>query len=327
MAKIWVAGAGGWGLGLALAATRAGHAVTVWSCFEEEIRELSTRRESSRLLPDVMIPPQVAFTTSDATAAAADVVLFAVPSLYLRQTARRLAHYLPAGRLVISATKGIEEETGRRMSEILLSELPGSRVVVLSGPTHAEEVARGLPTSIVSASKTQADAEAVQDLLMQPSLRVYVNTDPVGVEYGGALKNVIALAAGICDGLNAGDNCKAALMTRGLSEMVLLGERLGARRETFYGLAGVGDLIVTCGSVYSRNHRAGVLIGKGLPPEEAVRVVGTVEGYFAVRSAHALAERYGVEMPITRQCYNVCYRGAGPRQAVEELMGRKKRQE
>jgi glycerol-3-phosphate dehydrogenase (NAD(P)+) len=327
MANIMVLGAGGWGLGLALSADRNGHSVTVWSCFESEINELSKEREHVKLLPGVFLPQSILFTTDLSKAREADGVVLAVPSIHLRTTVKALAPFVKAGTVLIDATKGIEQDTGLRMSQIVEEEIKGCPVVAFSGPTHAEEVARGLPTSIVSASGDKKAADWVQDVWMQPSLRVYSNTDIIGVELGGALKNVIALASGISDGLNMGDNCKAALMTRGIAEMARLGESLGAKTETFYGLAGIGDLIVTCNSVFSRNHRAGELIGKGIPPHTAVETVGTVEGFFAVKSAYMLAKKQGVDMPITEECYRVCYENLSPKVAVENLMGRKKRQE
>ncbi len=327
MANIFVLGAGGWGLGLALAAHRAGHTVTVWSCFEKEIEELLSKRENVRLLPGVKIPMEISFTTNLSLLQNAQRLIVAVPSIYLRSTVEQIVPYLNKDAIVIDATKGIEDKTGLRMSQIIEELLPENPVVALSGPTHAEEVGRGLPTSIVSASHNMEAAKQVQDDLMHPSLRVYVNPDIIGVELGGALKNVIALAAGICDGMNVGDNCKAALMTRGLAEMARLGEALGASRETFFGLTGVGDMIVTCNSVFSRNHRAGVHIGKGLSPKQAVDLVGTVEGFYAVLSAYQLAQKNGVEMPIVEQCYAICYENKDPRTAVDALMGRDKRQE
>ena len=327
MANIMVLGAGGWGLGLALASHRAGHTVTVWSCFEDEIGELLRKRENVRLLPGVKIPKEIGFTTDIKAVQRADRVIVAVPSIHVRKTVAGAAAFVRPDTIVVDASKGIEEGTGLRMSQVIRQELAHNPIVALSGPTHAEEVGRGLPTSIVSASENLEAARQVQDDLMHPTLRVYVNPDIIGVELGGALKNVIALAAGICDGMNAGDNCKAALMTRGLSEMARLGEKMGANRETFYGLAGVGDMIVTCNSAFSRNHRAGVHIGKGLSPRQAVELVGTVEGFFAVQSAYELAQKYEIEMPILEQCYAVCYENLDPRQAVENLMGRDKRQE
>ena len=327
MANITILGAGGWGLGLALAAHRNGHTVTVWSCFEHEIEELKREREHVKLLPGVPLPKEIRFTTDLALSAKAEGMIFAVPSVHIRSTAQKIKPLVADGCVLIDAAKGIEKGTGYRMSQILEEEIPHHPVVAFSGPTHAEEVARGLPTSIVSASPDIDAARWVQDVFMQPSLRVYVNPDIVGVELGGALKNVIALASGISDGLNMGDNCKAALMTRGIAEMARLGESLGAKTETFLGLAGIGDLIVTCGSIYSRNHRAGELIGKGIAPKTAVEMVGTVEGFFAVESAYELAQKQGVELPITEECYQVCYQNASPKMAVENLMGRKKRQE
>ena len=327
MANITVLGAGGWGLGLALAAHRNGHTVTVWSCFQEEVDLLTKEREHTKLLPGVTIPQSIVFTTDLPRAAKAEGIVFAVPSVHIRTTAQKIRPYVSSGCVLIDAAKGIEQDTGYRMSRILEEEIQNCPVVAFSGPTHAEEVARGLPTSIVSASNDLEAARWVQDVFMQSSLRVYVNSDIIGVELGGALKNVIALAAGISDGLNMGDNCKAALMTRGIAEIARLGEALGAKMETFLGLAGIGDLIVTCGSVYSRNHRAGELIGKGIPPKTAVEMVGTVEGFFAVASAYQLAKRVGVEVPIIEECYRVCYENASAKAGVERLMGRKKRQE
>ena len=225
------------------------------------------------------------------------------------------------------AAKGLDTETHRGFADIVAERLPGARVTVLSGPSHAEEVGRGVPTSVVSASPDMAAARKVQDLLMNPTFRIYVTEDVLGVELGGALKNVIALAAGICDGLQMGDNTKAALMTRGLAEIVHLGTRMGAQADTFYGLSGMGDLIVTCGSMHSRNRRAGILIGQGETPEHAVASVGTVEGYLVCTTAMKLAQEQGVEMPITEACYRVCYEGMAPRDAIEMLMRRPKKHE
>lgn len=321
MAKITVLGCG-WGTALAVMANRYGHQVTLWSCFSEEIDAMRRHGEHKKLLPGVAISPSIELTSDISCAATADLVLMAVPSFAIAETAERLRPVLRAGTLVANAGKGIEAGTCRRFSDLLQEKLPQARVVVLSGPSHAEEVARDVPTSVVSASADVQAAEAVQDILMNPHFRIYVNTDVVGVELGGALKNVIALSVGLCDGLDIGDNAKAALMTRGLSEMARLGIAMGARRDTFAGLAGMGDLIVTCGSMHSRNRRAGILIGQGLSAEEAIRRVGTVEGYLAAEAAHQLAARVGVEMPISEQCYRICYAGADPREAIETLMQR-----
>ena len=321
MAKITVLGCG-WGTALAVMANRYGHQVTLWSCFPEEIESIRRHGEHKKLLPGVAVSPKIELTTDISCAADADLVLMAVPSFAIGQTAERLQPVLRPGALIANAGKGIEAGTCRRFSELLQEKLPQARVVVLSGPSHAEEVARDVPTSVVSASTDVKAAEEVQDILMNPRFRIYVNPDVVGVELGGALKNVIALSVGICDGLDIGDNAKAALMTRGLSEMARLGIALGAQRDTFAGLAGMGDLIVTCGSMHSRNRRAGILIGQGIPAEEAIRQVGTVEGYLAADAAHTLAKRVGVEMPISEQCYRVCYKGEDPRLAIEALMTR-----
>ena len=326
MASIAVFGAGGWGTALAVMAGKYGHRVSLWSPFEEELALIRRHGEHKKLLPGVAVPPSVELT-GDAACAAADLVILAVPSFAVNSTAEMLAPLLRPGALLANAGKGLEEGTHRRFTQVIAEKIPGARVVALSGPSHAEEVGRGVPTSVVSASADTAAAEEVQDILMNPSFRIYVNTDVVGVELGGALKNVIALAAGVCDGLDVGDNTKAALMTRGLREMARLGAALGARTETFAGLAGMGDLIVTCGSMHSRNRRAGILIGQGIPPQEAVRTVGTVEGYYAAAAARELARDAGVDMPIAEQCYQVCYKGQPPEEAIISLMGRPKKHE
>ena len=327
MAKIAVLGAGGWGTALAVMADRYGNAVTLWTKFEEEAAMIRQHGEHKKLLPGIPVPPSVDLTTDLRCAAEADLVLMAVPSFAIAETAAALASILPADAVVANCGKGLEDGRYRRFSQVMRELLPAARVVALSGPSHAEEVGRGVPTSVVSASEDIEAAELVQDLLMNPSFRIYVNADIVGVELGGALKNIIALAAGICDGLDMGDNTKAALMTRGLAEMARLGVAMGASSETFAGLAGMGDLIVTCGSMQSRNRRAGILIGQGRTPKEAVKLVGTVEGYLAARAAWNLAKREGVEMPITEQCYRVCYQGQEPQAAIRALMGRPKRHE
>lgn len=327
MAKIAVIGAGGWGTALAVMAQRFENEVTLWSPFEEEIAGIRRDGEHKKLLPGVAVPPSVQLTTDLSCAEKAELVILAVPSFAIRSTAARLAAVLPAGALIANAGKGLEGGTHRRFTQVIAEELPSARVVALSGPSHAEEVARGVPTTVVSASADIAAAEDVQDILMNPGFRIYVSGDVVGVELGGAVKNVIALAAGVCDGLNIGDNTKAALMTRGLAEMARLGTAMGAHADTFAGLSGMGDLIVTCGSMHSRNRRAGILIGQGCPPQEAVRQVGTVEGYLAAHAVWELARATGVEMPIIEQCYRVCYEGQEPKEAIIQLMGRPKRHE
>lgn len=327
MAKIVVMGAGGWGTALAVTACQYGHEVTLWSAFPEEVESIRRHGEHKKLLPGVPVSPEILLTDALDPVEEAELVILAVPSFAVGQTAGRLAGRLRAGTLVANAGKGLEENTFRRFTEVIAEALPQARVTAISGPSHAEEVARGVPTSVVSAARDIAAAEEVQELLMSPRLRIYVTDDIVGVELGGALKNVVALAAGVCDGLDMGDNTKAALMTRGLAEMARLGTAMGARTETFAGLTGMGDLIVTCGSMHSRNHRAGILIGQGLSPQEAIARVGTVEGYLAAKTAWQLAERMQVEMPIVEQCYRVCYEGVSPKEAIRSLMARPKRHE
>lgn len=327
MAQIAVLGAGGWGTALAVMADRYGQEVSLWSPFEEEAAAIRRHDEHKKLLPGVPVPPSIRLTTDLSCAAQADLVILAVPSFAIRSTAAQLAPLLPPGRIIVNAGKGLEDGSYKRFTQVIQEEIPTARVAALSGPSHAEEVARGVPTTVVSACADLDAAEQVQDFLMNPSFRIYVNPDVVGVECGGALKNVIALAAGVVDGLDMGDNTKAALMTRGLAEMARLGVAMGAQLDTFAGLAGMGDLIVTCGSMHSRNRRAGILIGQGHTPEEAVRTVGTVEGYLAARAAWNLAQQTGVDMPITEQCYRVCYEGQNPKAALRELMGRPRKHE
>lgn len=328
MSAVVVLGAGGWGTALAVMCAKFGHSVTLWSPFEKDIAALRQDGENKRLLPGVPLPRELALTTDLSPAGVADAVIMAVPSFAVRQTAARLRGALPAGGLMVNVAKGLEEGSLLRMSQVIGAELPEARTVVLSGPSHAEEVSRGIPTAVVAASPDTAAAQAVQDMLMNPTFRIYVNTDAVGVELGGALKNVIALAAGVCDGLGLGDNTKAALMTRGITEMARLGSAMGGMPQTFAGLAGIGDLIVTCTSMHSRNRRAGIFIGQGRTAAQAVEKVGmTVEGYHTARAAHELAERMGVDMPIVTECYRVLFEDKDPRQAIGELMQRQKKHE
>lgn len=326
MAVIAVLGCG-WGTALAVMANRENHTVRLWSPFEEEVNDIRRHGEHRRLLPGVPVPPSIELTTDIGCVADAEVVIMATPSFAVVDTARRIAPLLREGTLVVNASKGLEDDTHRPFSQVLSMLLPMARVVVLTGPSHAEEVGRGVPTSVVCASRDIAAAERAQELLMSNRFRIYVTDDVLGAELGGALKNVIALAAGICDGLAVGDNTKAALMTRGLAEMARLGTAMGARTETFAGLSGMGDLIVTCGSMHSRNRRAGMAIGSGKSAKEAVAEVGTVEGYFAAAAAYALAQRLSVDMPITEQCYRICYEDKTPAEALKALMGRPGRHE
>lgn len=322
MSKIAVLGAGGWGTALAVTANRMGHRVTLWSAFEEEVASIRSLGQHVKLLPGIAVPPSICLTTDIACVSDADLVILAVPSFAISATAQKMRPFLKAGALLANAGKGIEEKTCRRFSQVIEEALPDASVVVLSGPSHAEEVGRGVPTLLVAASHDIAKAQQVQDILINDTLRIYTSSDVIGAELGGALKNVIALAAGICDGLQMGDNSKAALMTRGLAEIARLGVKMGAEPHTFAGLTGMGDLIVTCGSMHSRNRRAGILIGQGVSPAEAVRQVGTVEGYLAAATAHRLSEREQVPMPITETCYRICYENYPPREAVQALMAR-----
>ena len=322
MSNVLVLGAGGWGIGLALVATRMGHAVTLWSHDAEELEELRLHNQNKLRLPGVFLPHGVRLTGDLAVASEADMVIMAVPSFAIRTTARALAAHLRPDTVVVNAGKGLEDGTLDRFSQVLEEELPTARVVVLSGPSHAEEVARQVPTLVTVSAKDMSAARQVQLALSQANFRIYLNEDLIGVELGGALKNVIALCAGIVDGLGMGDNTKAALMTRGLVEIARLGSVMGANERTFSGLSGMGDLMVTCGSMHSRNLRAGILIGRGETVENTIRQVGTVEGYLAARAAWELACRYQVDMPIVEHCYRVCYEGMNPRTALAQLMER-----
>ena len=329
MAKVGVIGAGTWAMALARMLANSGHTVEVWSAIPEELEELArTRRQKN--LPDMVIPESVRFTAeTEQVCRDKDVLLFAVPSVYVRGTARRAAPFLAPGQIIADAAKGIEPDTLLTLTEVIQEEAgPEARLVALSGPTHAEEVAKDMPTTIVSASRDTEAAERVQDIFMNTCMRVYTNTDIRGVEICGALKNIIALAAGISAGLGYGDNTKAALITRGLAEMERLGEKMGCQRETFAGLAGMGDLIVTATSRHSRNNNCGFLIGSGCSVEAAVKKVGmVVEGINAIPAAMELKARFCVEMPIVSAVNDVVNHGADPAEAVRMLMCRERKAE
>ena len=321
--RIGVIGAGTWGVALTRMLSNAGHEVTVWSALPAEIDELDkTRRQKN--LPNMDIPEEVVFTDNlEDTCREKYILLFAVPSLFVRSTAKRASEYVPEGQIIVDVAKGIESDTLMTMSEIIAEEIPQAKVVALSGPTHAEEVARDLPTTIVAAHEDISIAETVQGIFTNSIMRVYTNTDVKGVELCSALKNIIALAAGISAGLGYGDNTKAALITKGLAEIERLGIKMGCLPETFSGLAGIGDLIVTATSKHSRNNRCGYLIGQGYEPAEAVKQVGmVVEGINALPAAIELAKKYDVEMPITTAVDEIIKHGADSKRAVRELMGR-----
>ena len=328
MSLVTVLGAGSWGMALASAMQGRGHRVTLWSPFEQEVEHLCAHRGNEALLPGVLLPDGVAVTGELDGVGESDLVILAVPSFAVRPTAHRLVGCLKDGAVVVNVGKGFEKDTQKRLSVVIEEELPAARVVVLSGPSHAEEVARCVPTSLVAASTDPSAAEYVQDLVHTSRLRIYTQTDVAGVEIGGALKNVIAVCAGICDGLKLGDNTKAALMTRGLTEIARLGVAMGAKAQTFAGLTGVGDLIVTCMSMHSRNRRFGILVGQGVPPQEALEQIGmTVEGYHACAIAESLSATYGVEMPITHQCYRILTGECSAADAINNLMLRPQKHE
>ena len=326
MAKVCVLGAGGFGLALAVNALKCGHNVTVWSAFKEEIDIIRRDGEHKKLLPGVKISEDIKLTCNKEDIKNNDIVIFAVPSKVLRPVAREVTSFISDNSIVVSVGKGLENGTHKRLSEVLEEELKNS-IVILSGPSHAEEVAIGMPTTVLVASKDAKSAEYIREELSNATFRIYDSNDMVGCEIGGALKNTIALAAGICDGLGFGDNTKAALMTRGLAEITRLGVALGGKPETFMGLSGIGDLIVTCTSQHSRNRRAGMLIGKGISPEEAVKEVGTVEGYGCTKVAYEFAKEAMVKMPIIEMLYEVVFENTDPKKAVFDLMDRPRKKE
>ena len=298
MAKTGVIGAGSWGIALSVLLHNNGHEVTVWSALKDEIADLKEKHEH-RTLPGVKLPKSMVFT-DDLEEAMADreLLVLAVPSIYTRATAASMKPFCPDGQILVNVAKGIEETTLMTLSEQIEEELPMANVAVLSGPSHAEEVSRGLPTTCVTGARDKATAEFIQNIFMSPAFRVYTSPDILGIELGGSLKNVIALAAGIADGLGYGDNTKAALITRGIAEIAKLGTAMGGRFETFCGLSGIGDLIVTCASMHSRNRRAGILIGQGAIMEEAMAEVKmVVEGVYSAKAALALSKKYGISMP------------------------------
>ncbi len=329
MAEIGIIGAGSWGTALALLLYKNGNKVTVWSIVEDEITMLKTEHEQKEKLPGVKLPEDMIFTTDlEMAVKGKDVLVLAVPSPYTRSTSAMMAPFVAEGQKIVNVAKGIEEKTLMTLSQIIEQEIPKADVSVLSGPSHAEEVGRGLPTTIVVGSKKKETAEYLQNLFMNEVFRVYISSDVHGIELGAALKNVVALAAGIADGLGYGDNTKAALITRGIAEIARLGISMGGRIETFYGLTGIGDLIVTCASMHSRNRRAGILIGKGATMEEAMKEVKmVVEGVYSAKAGYALSKKYNVSMPIIEQVNKVLFEGASAADAVKGLMLRDKKVE
>ena len=324
MSKVSVIGAGSWGTALAILLEKNGHGVTLWSHREEEAKELAKSREHKSKLPGVQIPEGIEITGDlESALTEKDVIVLAVPSVAVRSTARKVAPYVKEGQLIVNVAKGIEETTLMTLTDIIEEEIPGAKGCVLSGPSHAEEVSRGLPTTCVVGAKDKETAEFLQNIFMSPVFRVYISPDILGIELGGALKNVIALAAGTADGLGYGDNTKAALITRGITEIARLGIAMGAKADTFYGLSGIGDLIVTCASKHSRNRKAGYLMGQGRSMHQAMDEVNmVVEGVYSAKAGLALSQKYKVEMPIIEQVNKVLFEGKAPADAVNELMVR-----
>ena len=329
MSDIGVIGAGSWGTALAKLLSTNGHKITVYSAIASEIEMLKSFHEQKDKLPGVTLPDDMGFTTDIVTTVnGKDLVVLAVPSPFTRSTAKTMKDAVAEGQIIVSVAKGLEDESFDTLSQIIKEEIPQSRVVVLCGPTHAEEVGMGVPTAIVAGSKDADDAKLVQDVFMNDAFRVYTSDDPYGMELGGALKNVIALAAGIADGLGYGDNTKAALITRGIHEIARLGVACGGKRETFEGLTGIGDLIVTCASMHSRNRRAGILIGRGKTADEAMAEVRqVVEGVYSAKAAMHLAARHDVPMPIIEQVNLVLFEEKRPSEALIDLMTRDKKSE
>lgn len=322
--NISVIGAGSMGTAVSILLANNGHNVKIWSPFAEEVEMINTSREQKDKLPGARVPEKVICTSDfEETIDFSDILLMVIPSQTIRENAKNMSVHIKGEKIVACFSKGLEKGTGCRMSEIINQEIPSVQVVAMSGPCHAEELSKGIPTAYVAASENRNAAEIVQDCFMSPRFRVYTNPDIIGVELGGAVKNVIALCAGISDGLGFGDNTKAALMTRGIAEISRLGSAMGAQVQTFSGLAGIGDLIVTCTSMHSRNRRAGILIGQGKTVEDALKEVKmVVEGVFATEPVYKLASRLDVRMPITNEAYQILFNGKDPRQAVVDLMSR-----
>ncbi len=327
--KVSVIGAGGWGCALACVLCDNGHDVALWSALPEEVRLLDENRENKAKLPGVRLADSILITDDLPSACKdRDLLVFAVPSVFIRSTAKSASPWVREGQVIVSVAKGIEENTLNTMTDIIKEEIPWADVAVLSGPSHAEEVGRRMPTTVVAGARSDATARFVQDIFMNDVFRVYASQDMIGIELGGALKNIIALAAGVVDGLGLGDNTKAALMTRGIAEITRLGQAAGGRQETFAGLSGIGDLIVTCTSRHSRNHNAGELIGKGYTAQQAMdEVKMVVEGVYSARAAKKLAQKYGVTMPIVDEVNAVLFDGKSAPDAMNDLLRRERKGE
>ncbi len=328
MANVCVLGSGGWGTAVSILLHNNGHNVTLWSFDKAECENLKKYHENKPFLPGITIPEGINFVSGLSAVKDMDLTVIATPSHGVRNVAENIKEYVSDGQVILNISKGIEEGSYMTISQILKSELPDCKIAVMSGPSHAEEVSRNIPTTNVIASDDIKVSEYIQDIFMSPTFRVYTSNDIMGVELGGSIKNVIALCCGILDGLGCGDNTKAALMTRGLVEMTRLGIAMGAKAETFSGLSGIGDLIVTCTSMHSRNRRAGILIGQGMSVDEAQKTVNmVVEGVRSCKAAKELADRKGVEMPIITEAYNVLFNNKHPEDAIKALMSRDKKNE
>lgn len=331
MAKISVIGSGGWGIALAILLHENGHNLTIWSFDKKEVEELKETRQNKAKLPNILIPNDIEVTNDLKEAVSdKDILVLAVPSKAIRSVSKSLKNIIKDNQIIVNVAKGLEEDTLKTMTDIIEEELKekNPQVAVLSGPSHAEEVGKGIPTTCVVSAHNKELTLYLQNIFMNPSFRVYTSPDMIGVEIGGALKNVIALAAGIADGLNYGDNTKAALITRGIKEISTLGVAMGGEQSTFYGLTGLGDLIVTCASMHSRNRRAGILLGQGKTLDEAIKEVNmVVEGVYSAKSALMAAKKYNVEIPIIEQVNAVLFENKNAAEAVNELMIRDKKLE
>lgn len=331
MAKISVIGSGGWGIALAILLHKNGHNLTIWSFDKKEAEELKTTRENKTKLPNILLPEDIKVTDDLKEAVNdKDILILAVPSKAIRSVSKSLKNIIKDNQIIVNVAKGLEEDTLETMTDIIEEELKGKKtqVAVLSGPSHAEEVGKGIPTTCVVSAHNKELTLYLQNIFMNPSFRVYTSSDMLGIEIGGALKNVIALAAGIADGLNYGDNTKAALITRGIKEIASLGVAMGGEQSTFYGLTGLGDLIVTCASMHSRNRRAGILLGQGKTLDETIKEVNmVVEGVYSAKSALMAAKKYNVEIPIIEQVNAVLFENKNAAEAVNELMIRDKKLE
>lgn len=325
MAKITILGSGGFGMSLAVMLNKLSHEVTVWSAFKEELETIRNDGEHRAKLPGVKIPEEIKLDSDISCVSGSNIVLLGIPSPFVRDVARKAAPFITDEMIVVNTSKGLERGSLKLISDVIREEIPNSPIVILSGPSHAEEVALGVPTTVVAASEDLNAAAYIQEIMSSNVFRIYINSDVTGCEIGGALKNIIALCAGICDGMKYGDNTRAALMTRGITEIARLGAAMGADNSTFAGLTGIGDLIVTCTSMHSRNRRAGILIGQGVSPQEAVKLVGTVEGYNCCKIALELAKKVGVSMPITEQLSKVLFDGGNVKEAIGKLMSRPKK--